>query len=226
MNELPTSLVPLRERLLVRPGGIGSSDYWRGRPHAARALEAVEANLVDNRGMGKKPPPKPPKEHPFEEYIVYRHRLKHFLQLHDVMIHVLECPNRSPHQEELLGTLRLLGISFLAGFFDRRDDSLKVFDVWREYLPKHRAALDRAERRLAPLMNKAREIRNKVGAHSDLSITAQNQALAGLPQGNAAELLTRFLEVADLITKAEHEEPGLAKEIEDWGLPRGADMPL
>lgn len=165
-------------------------------------------------------------QHPFEDYIVYRYRLRELLHLFDIHLHLVECAELSPPPEDHLSTFRLLTISHLAGFFDTRSDSLRVIEVWRKYFPQHRAAIDKLEADLKPALDKARTLRHKAGAHSDLSTHTQTLARGGFTQGEAAFLLDRFLEVAGLVNRSEREVEGLAEQIAKWeGLLPGDELP-
>lgn len=172
-------------------------------------------------------PSKPPREHPFEEYIVFRHRLRELLHLHNILLHLHECPDLSPRPEEEMQTLRLLIVSHVAGFFDTRPDSLKVLDVWREYFPQHRAALSAFEAKIKPLLGKALKLRHKAGAHSDLSIKTQNRARRNFSGRDALRFLDGFFEMANIIVKSERSVPRLAEEIAKWELLEpGEEIPL
>lgn len=170
---------------------------------------------------------KPPREHPFEEYIVYRYRLREFLHLFDVMLHLNDCPELKPYPEEHMQTLRLVLVSHLAGFFDTRDDSLKAYEVWREYFPQHRKEIDATEKALKPLLGKALKLRHKAGAHSDLSLRRQNRARQNLSSRDTARILDRFFGLALLLSRSEKDVPEMAEEIATWQhLKPAEEIPL
>jgi hypothetical protein len=171
-------------------------------------------------------PPKE-KEQPFEDYIVYRYRLREHLHLQEVLRHLHECGDIEGPREEHMQTMRLIIASHLWGFFDTRRDSLDVRKVWPKYFPQHLATIEKLALDLAPLLEKVRMLRHKAGAHSDLSLEAQNKARGELSGADTGAVLRRFFDVAYVLAKDEHRVPGLAEEIATWNLlPPGDDIPL
>jgi hypothetical protein len=159
----------------------------------------------------------------FQEYAVYRHRLRDlmhlFLLYREVHLGTAQFADfPGADSEALADTLHTAAFGWLASLIDPHPSAVNVFPLWLRLFPSRTADIERVRVTLAPCAKALTSFRGTVAFHGNKSLAQHLRAYQALRNSAFSAPTQEFLDLAKSLLAEEASVSGLVPYLEQLGL--------